>query len=114
MTPNAYRRILLWMSLLSGMTAACAAEEGRAMHVDLGLEFELRVGVPVIVDTVSVTLTSVTLPETNVPGNRPIYHLLLQSDGHSEKLDIDPMNDETPWNRWRFISIAGKSTPQSI
>ncbi len=49
-----------------------------------------------------ITLDSIDFPETQVPGNRPTYHLSLVSNNQSENLLFDPFNSDKIINYFGF------------
>ncbi len=42
----------------------------------------------------NITLDSIDFPETQVPGNRPTYHISLVNNNQSENLLFDPFNSD--------------------
>lgn len=50
----------------------------------------------------TVKLDLVDFPELNVPGNRPMYHIILLHDKKTEKIIFDPLNSGSMINYFGF------------
>jgi|GEM_PF-6116586 len=55
------------------------------------------------VQVLNVTLLSTEIPEVRIPGNRPLYHLEVESDGRYEKITFDPFDSP------KYLTVFGST-----